>query len=135
MTQSYRRPNYSSNFSYDAWRLSGKPSRRKIPITEEFTTVEQPKSSSARASSSKEKTYHPFIVVGSCNEINKLSTNVPSNKHSISTHSVDRISKIKYRDQISFSSSLSIRKKEFVSLDNDLHKCIGQGKKLSVKIY
>lgn len=125
MTQSYRRPNYTtSNFSYDAWRLSGKPSCRKISIKEEFTISEKsPEPSSIltkRHTDEPEKTYHPFIVVGSCNEIDNLSTNTLSNKYSISTHSVDRISK--YREQFSFSSPLSIRRKEFTSLENSLQK-------------
>ena len=126
MTQSYCRPNYTtSNFSYDAWRLSGKPSCRKIPIKDDFAVAgKSPESSSIltkRHTDEPEKTYHPFIVVGSCNEIDNLSANTMlSNKYSISTHSVDRISK--YREQISFSSSLSIRRKEFTSLDNGLQK-------------
>ena len=126
MTQSYRRPNYTaSNFSYDTWRLSGKPSCRKIPIKDKYTIsgkspVEPSSILTNRSLDEPEKTYHPFIVVGSCNEIDDFSTNTLSNKYSISTHSVDRISK--YREQFSFSSSLSIRKKEFTSLENGLQK-------------
>jgi len=125
MTQSYRRPNYTtSNFSYDAWRLSGKPSCRKIPVKDEFAIAgKSPESSSILAKrhiDEPEKAYHPFIVVGSCNGIDNLSENTLSNKYSISTHSVDRTSK--YTEQFSFSSSLSIRRKEFTSLDNGLQK-------------
>lgn len=130
MTQSYRRQNFTSNFSYDAWRLSATQSR-KTSRNEEFDPVPQSQSSMALPSSAlaalktqqKEKNYHPFVVVGSCNEIDGLTTSSLTKKLSISTHSVDKISK--YREQIRFSPSLSIRKKEFLSLEDGLYnKCM-----------
>jgi len=104
MIQNCRPNKYKSSFSYDVWQLNDN-CKNKIG----GKTLQQQTDAS-------EKIYHPFLVVGSCNDgLNNLSKFEENYKTSLSTRSIDRLSR-------NFSPPSLSRRQFTISLDNELHK-------------